>query len=120
MFGRDYAWVGLRREKSGGETLLGYAGCHDADTGCEEHFEAVKTMGSDMVTLRMTVASGGGTVFSYLDEEGRFKALGEIFQATPGRWVGAKVGLFARIDDATDGEAENFVDVDSIRFHRPP
>ena len=67
----------------------------------------------------MTVADGGGTVFSYLDDTGRFKSIGELFQAKPGRWVGAKVGLFARLDGAASAGADNHVDIGSIRFYRP-
>ena len=67
----------------------------------------------------MTVTDGGGTVFSYLDDNGRFKAIGEMFQARPGRWVGAKVGLFARVDNEKSDQAENYIDIDSIHFYKP-
>lgn len=119
MFGEDYAWAGLRQDDLSGEILLGYASCINARTGCEEDFKAEKVLDSNTLTLRMTVADGGGTVFSYLDDNGRFKAIGELFQAKPGRWVGARLGLFARLGSAGNDNAKNFIDVDSIRFYKP-
>ena len=119
MFGEDYAWVGVQQDEDSGEMLLGYASCHDAPAGCLEDFKAEKALDSNALTVRMTVANGGGTVFSYLEENGRFKAIGELFQARPGRWVGAKVGLFARVNGADKADAGNYVDIDSIRFYKP-
>jgi len=119
MFGSDYAWIGIHPDDTSGELLLGYASCHQADKGCDEAFEVEKTLETNALTLRMTVADGGGTVFSYLDANGRFKAIGELFQAVPGRWVGARIGLFARHDGAETGGADRYIDIDSIRFYRP-
>ena len=119
MFGEDYAWVGLKQDQATGKTLLGYASCLNARTGCEEDFNVEKELDSNTLKLRMTVAEGGGTVFSYLDDNGRFKAIGELFQARPGRWVGAKVGLFARVESESTSNAETYIDVDSISFFKP-
>jgi beta-xylosidase len=119
LFGEDYAWVGLKREQATGKTLLGYASCFNARTGCKEDFNVEKEIDSNTLKLRVTVADGGGAVFSYLDDNGRFKAMGELFQAKPGRWVGAKVGLFARFDGEGPVSKGNHIDVDSMRFYRP-
>jgi len=119
MFGEDYAWIGVKRDAGSRQWTLGYASCHNARTGCIEEFETEKTLDSNTLTLRMTVADGGGTVFSYRDDTGRFKAIGELFQAKPGRWVGARVGLFARAGNAADSENGNYIDIDSIHFFRP-
>jgi len=121
MFGEDYAWIGLKKDRESGEIQLGYASCHDARTGCSEDFKTEKVLVTNKVTLRMTVMEGGGTVFSFLDDNGRFKTIGELFQAKPGRWVGAKVGLFARLEGSPSDEASPgaFVDIDYIRFLKP-
>jgi len=119
MFGEDYAWIGLQTDPETGAVKLGYASCHDARKGCAEVFKEEKTLTSQKLTLRMTMAEGGGTVFSYLDDSGRFKAIGELFQARPGRWVGARVGLFARLDGAANDKSENHIDIDSIHFYLP-
>jgi len=112
MFGEDYAWIGIRRGETG-RMELGTAGCANAREGCVEEFHPYAELEQPRVTLRMSVATGGGTVFSYRDAGGRFRAVGELFQAHPGRWVGAKVGLFAR------GSERAFVDVDAFRFRAP-
>jgi beta-xylosidase len=127
MFGEDYAWIGVQRQANSGKMTLGYASCQGARSGCEENFEMEKIVASRTLTLRMTVADGGGTVFSFKDQNGRFKAIGELFQAKPGRWVGAKVGLFVRANADADADADtdavsavdNYIDIDSIHFYRP-
>lgn len=119
MFGEDYAWIGIRQNESNGETKLVYANCHGAPDGCSEDFVTERTLDSHALTVRMTVTNGGGTVFSYREDSGRFRAIGELFQAKPGRWVGAKLGLFARIDDPHSIENEDYIDVDCIRFYLP-
>jgi len=119
MFGEDYAWIGLKKDAGSGEVRLGYASCADARTDCTEDFKTEKVITSNKVTLRMTVTEGGGTVFSYLDDNGRFKAIGELFQARPGRWVGAKVGLFARLEGEPGDDTDAFVDFRYFRFLKP-
>jgi beta-xylosidase len=116
MYGEDYAWIGVRQAADG--TLeLGTAGCRDARQGCVEEFHPEVTLSERRVSLRMTVAAGGGTAFSYRTRDGRFRAIGELFQARPGRWVGAKVGLFARGESAA--AAAGHIDVDGFRFSSP-
>lgn len=112
MYGEDYAWIGIRRRADGG-LEVGTASCRDARRGCEEVFHPEAILNARRVTLRMTVAEGGGTVFSYRTEQGRFRAIGELFQARPGRWVGAKAGLFARSGPGAEG---GHVDVDDFNF----
>lgn len=115
MYGEDYAWIGVRQGPDG--TLeLGTAGCRDARQDCVEEFHPEVTLSERRVTLRMTVAAGGGTAFSYQARDGRFRAIGELFQARPGRWVGAKAGLFARSESAAAG---GHIDVDGFRFSSP-
>ncbi|HEY5776048.1 MAG TPA: hypothetical protein VIS57_08190, partial [Xanthomonadales bacterium] len=66
MFGEDYAWIGLRHDAGSGETLLGYASCRDARSACDENFKTEKVFNANTLTLRMTMAEGGSTVFGYL------------------------------------------------------
>jgi hypothetical protein len=117
MFGEDYAWIGVRQRQPGGELDIGFGSCFNARTGCEENFQKDATVSSRKLTLRMTVAEGGNTVFSYRQRDGRFKAIGELFQARPGRWVGAKVGLFVRNNDLED--SEGFIDFNDFEFVQP-
>lgn len=120
MFGEDYAWIGVQHNKQG-QLMLGYASCHGARKGCDEGFKPEVEITQTSITLRMTMTDGGGTVFSYLDKNNRFKGIGEMFQAKRGRWVGAKVGLFARQNttEHTTNVNDTFIDIQSIKFYSP-
>lgn len=96
LFGEDYRWVGVRVEDD--RLLLGFADCKNARAGCEEEFRPVRDVATRQVRLRITVTTGGLSVSGTLDEAGRFHTNDELFQARPGRWVGAKVGVFARVN----------------------
>jgi beta-xylosidase len=45
------------------------------------------------VWLRVEVNEGPKCIFSYSFDGKNFSPLGKPFEATPGRWIGAKVGL---------------------------
>lgn len=115
MFGEDYRWVGIKVIE--GKALLGGGACSDARVGCTEEFVPEKELPSREATLRMTVGAGGLVVLGYLSLNGRFHALPELFQARPGRWVGAKIGVFAR-SDFPQAEA-GFVDVRGFDLSGP-
>lgn len=118
IFGEDYAWIGVRFDTTTRQLMVGYANCRGAREGCSENFNADRALDQDSLTLRVTMFTGGGAVFSYQDDNGRFRTLGELFQARPGRWVGAKIGLFARTRAAADTEA-GYVDIKQIVFRNP-
>lgn len=117
MFGEDYAWIGVSDDRNSRQ--LKVVTCRDARKGCTEHARIIDVQPDADVTLRMTVTAGGTTVFSYRDNTGQFRAVGELFQARPGRWVGAKVGLFARTSAHTPEGKQPFVDIDYFRFINP-
>ncbi len=116
MFCEDYAWVGFSNLPGTGEVEVTLGGCHGARKGCTERIRPQKKLKTAEVTLRMIVTEGGTTVLSYLDDSGRFRSIGELFQARPGRWIGAKVGLFVRTEDADHVEQTNFVDVKEFKL----
>jgi hypothetical protein len=60
------------------------------------------------------VLAGGRTEFSFSTDGTAFAAIGEPFQAQPGRWVGAKIGLFALRNGQQAREA-GYLDVDWFR-----
>lgn len=94
VFGLDYAWIGMSRTAKGVRMTVREA--HDArGGGLEKDFGAVDLKGS-VSYLRVAVGTGGRCQFSYSLDNQRFTPLGQVFTATPGHWIGAKVGLFAR------------------------
>jgi beta-xylosidase/lysophospholipase L1-like esterase len=101
VFGYDYAWIGLRAGKLVQVTVLKAA----ENPVTTETVAAEKIAGP--VHLRVTVADGGKCRFSFSTDGKAYTPLGEPFTATVGRWVGAKVGLFA-------AGASGYVDFDHI------
>jgi beta-xylosidase len=93
VMGADYGWIGL--EKRGDELVLTQATCLGADSGGTENKSASVPLTSTGVILRARVANGGIVRFGYSIDGTTFVEMGSPLTAKPGRWVGAKVGLFA-------------------------
>ena len=79
--------------------------------------ERVKTSvawNNQQIYLRLKVTKAGICQFSYSENGKRFTDIGTPFKAKPGRWIGAKVGLFVlRPVKNNDG---GWMDVDWFRF----
>ncbi|WP_185232313.1 glycoside hydrolase family 43 protein [Teredinibacter franksiae] len=123
IFGEDYAWAGIKFNEQLQAYELGYAYCHNARTGCGEGFRVEKTFTEKTLSLRASWFEGGGVVFSYLDSTGRYKGIGELFQARRGRWVGAKIGLFARTSEQDPTapnklDSGNYIDYSGVRIYK--
>ena len=93
IYGEDYAWIGLRSDEDG-NTHIGIGRCRDAGSGNEELFEPLFPIKESRARVRATVSRHGHLVFSVFDTTD-WRAVGELMHARQGRWVGAKVGLFA-------------------------
>ena len=89
VFGFDYAWIGVRDGRLVQVTVM----------KASEKPAAKETVSTDQlngpVHLRVSVGAGAQCQFSYSLDGKTFTPLGEPFTASVGRWVGAKVGLFA-------------------------
>jgi len=112
VFGSDYATLAFARR--GGEHVLVQSVCKGANTGARERDIATLRAPSATLWLRARVLEGGRTELSYSDDGNAFAAVGEPFQAQPGRWVGAKVGLFAMRSGEPAREV-GYADVDWFR-----
>jgi beta-xylosidase len=79
----------------------------------DEAMEKIRRVGSQPVKLRATVGAGGLVSFSF-DDDGKFVAIPQTFQAGKGKWIGAKIGLCCRrqSSEGSGGHAE----VDYFRF----
>ncbi len=98
VMGEDYAHLSLQSKEGG--TYLVYSTANDAHEGTAEKQETIKKLNAgEEVYLRVEVSKGGKSQFSYSENGKRFKKVGKPFTAVPGRWIGAKVGLFASRED---------------------
>lgn len=114
VMGRKWAYLALIRD--GGDLELGmFQGTYDRANDATREIESVDAPGG-AAYLRVQVTNPGDNVaectFSYSMDGRRYHKIGETFPATPGVWIGAKVGLFCENPNMTPSQAygdfENF------------
>lgn len=106
VFGYDYAWIGLRATAAGVQLVQEVK--LDAAEKAVAQTTVVQPKVSGPVWLRVTITGGAQARFACSLDGRQFVPAGVAFTAKPGRWVGAKVGLFAlgRPDAPTPGWAD--------------
>ncbi len=93
VMGLDYAYVAVRKGSSGLE--VHQASCKDADRRrAEKDSPGIQIQGSTFY-LRVTVGKDAVCRFGYSTDGTKFSSIGEPFTARPGKWIGAKIGIFA-------------------------
>lgn len=92
VMGLDYAYIAVRRTADGFDLVQARA--HDVDRGGAEQ-ELVASIPARTVHLRVRVAEGAVCSFEWSRDGRSFTPFGEPFSAREGKWIGAKVGLFA-------------------------
>jgi beta-xylosidase len=93
VMGSDYAYLAI--QKKGDALYLSQAVAKNADRGSPEREAASAPASAATLYLRVTVSEGAVCRFSYSKDGAAFETIGEPFTAKPGRWIGAKIGLFA-------------------------
>lgn len=111
VFGADYAYVSVVKKKDG--NYLSFSICNNADKGKTETVHDSKKLENTDIYFRVAVTNGGVCEFSYSIDGTKFEKTGEKLTAKPGRWVGAKVGLFCTRTTKTNDSG--FADVDWFR-----
>ena len=94
VFGSDYASISLEKKPGGQNNSLSFSVVKDADKGNAGKYITGEEINSSGIYLRVTVTAGGICRFSYSIDGKEFKTIPGSFTAKPGRWVGAKLGLF--------------------------
>ena len=106
VFGHDFAWIGSRC------TAKGYQISYSEDWGSPDpHVEGIDLAEAvaSKIYLRVVVSAEGVASLSWSRDNSTFTMVGTPFPLSPGRWVGAKVGLFATAmdpDPANPGHAD--------------
>ncbi|WP_299819700.1 glycoside hydrolase 43 family protein [uncultured Pontibacter sp.] len=111
VMGEDYAYIGLVSKSDG--LYLTYNTVTAAHKGSPEKEELLGKLNSTEVYFRVQVSKGGKCQFSYSEDGTAFKSINYTFTAQPGRWIGAKVGLFATRQDKINDSG--FADFDWFR-----
>ena len=98
VLGDAYAWTGLERAPDGTTRLVHRFAPANADR--ERDAAHARPVAGDRVLLRIEVTADARCRFSYDSGDGPVR-LGPEFAATPWRWVGALLGLFAGAPEST-------------------
>ncbi len=97
IMGRDYSYLSVTdRDEEG--LYVSQTVAHEADNEGKEQEVVGEFVDSNQLWFRVEVGGEKGDVqcrFSYSTDGKSFTKIGETFQARPGGWIGAKVGLFA-------------------------
>lgn len=93
VMGLDYAYVSVRKKFDGFHVSQNT--CQDADKDSAEKSIHETKVPDGPVFLRVSVKEGGLCHFSYSVDGQKFIPIGGPFKARQGRWIGAKVGIFA-------------------------
>jgi beta-xylosidase len=117
VFGYDYAWIGVEFTGTGLRVEQIVNRQADKD-GVAEAPVVGPTLESAVVTLRVSVSSGAMCQFAYSTDGVTFTNLGEKFQASVGRWVGAKVGVFSLSSRIAGSPEFGHADFDWFRVTR--
>ena len=94
VMGTDYALLSLERTADG--FLLSQRECLGAEDGVPETQRAAVALFDGTVYLQVKVSEGARCEFLYSTDGETFQPLGGAFTAKPGKWIGAKVGLFCQ------------------------
>ncbi|MBL6446699.1 glycoside hydrolase 43 family protein [Fulvivirga sp. 29W222] len=111
IMGEDYAHISLASKEDGLYVVFTIA--KDVRHGNREKQEIITKLKGNEAYFRVEVRADAKCQFSYSEKGKKFKAVGEAFTAVPGRWIGAKVGIFAiRQDKINDS---GYADYDWFR-----
>lgn len=112
IMGYSYAGLAVKHKKEG--NYLVYTSCKDAVKGTPEIETELGRLTTADVYFRVTVTKGAHCRFSYSTDGQHFANAGDTFQAEPGRWIGAKIGLYCTRTTQTNDAG--FADVDWFRI----
>lgn len=111
IMGESYAYLGLVKKEDG--IYLTYNTCKDAHNGNPEKETIIKKINANEAYLKVRVGKGAECTFSYSENGKKYHEIKESFKAVPGRWIGAKVGLFATRQEKTNDSG--YADFDWFR-----
>lgn len=114
VMGMDYATLTLKREN--GQLYLYVSECIAADQGGEPQKSVPLPIKTNTIWLNVKVRKGAVCQFSYSSDEKTFNQVGKPFTAKAGKWIGAKIGMYALrngiINDA------GYADIDWFRIEK--
>jgi len=113
VMGLDYAYLSVRKRTDG--LYASQMICKDADQQNVEKETAAVRLSNNNLYLRVSVSEDALCRFSYGLDGKNFSPLGQSFKARQGKWIGAKVGIFAV--GSADVNELGYADFDWFRVH---
>ena len=114
LFGSDYVFIGMVKKDSG--VFISYNVCANAEKGSAEKENILKKTSTTSVWLKIIISKNATANFAFSEDGIFFRRLPEAFIAKPGKWVGAKIGLFASSSNKTNNTG--YVNIDWFRIDK--
>ena len=112
IMGLSYAGLYIKNSKNGMDLI--HAVCQKAsEDKPEKETVLTKIKSGEPIYMRVEVRKNGICQFSYSTDGQDYKAAGDTFKAEPGRWIGAKMGIFCSRD--TQINDSGYADFDWFR-----
>ncbi len=115
ILGLSYASIYLESDKDGKLNLY-YAECKQAEKKGSETITLLASNVSNTIYLKTQIAKGAQCTFSYSTDGKSFTQVNKTFTAQPGRWTGAKVGIFCTRNSQTNDSG--YADFDWFRVDK--
>ncbi len=112
IMGMDYAYLGVEKKSDG--NYLVYRQCINAGKGNEEITLFSEKWTDSVAYMQTSTDSLGTCYFSFSNNNQNFQTLPHSFKAKPGKWIGAKVGLFCIGKNLTNDAG--YINADWFRF----
>ncbi len=110
--GTDYAYISIVKGDDGLYAIFQENLKADKNNSEPRDPASFPVKGSDFY-LEVKVSKDGVCRFGFSDNDERFTTIAKTFTAKPGRWVGAKFGLFCLRDNVTNDAG--YADIDWVR-----
>ena len=114
IMGMDYAALCVEDTQNG--LFLSQRECKNALKGAAEVTHVSEEIKDNTFYLQVKVGEGGECHFLYSRNGTKFQPFGNSFKAQPGKWIGAKVGVF--INRPIKNNDGGWIDVDWFRITR--
>jgi beta-xylosidase len=112
VMGMDYSEISVTMKDGG--LYVGHSICSGAMQGAKERLVEEYPVESKEIWLRVSVTEGAVCTFGYSLDGKKFREMQNAFKALEGRWIGARLGLFASSTQRTNDKG--YADFDWFRI----
>jgi beta-xylosidase len=114
IMGADYAYLSLVKKADG--VYVQYTTCKQADKSRPETEKQLEKISGSTIYFKVNVTKAAVCHFSYSFDAVKYTDIADTFMAQPGRWIGAKTGIFCTRTVKTNDSG--FDDLDWFRIDK--